>query len=431
MSVWCVQGHLVFGWELHTGAKKSTRVLFRMGSCVPGTPRMSQNPALRCSPMRPHPRPLREVCADIPDVRSRRGIRPPLPAILALACGAMLWGARSDSAIAAWGRNDGTPIAPALGCRPLPPCAATLHLSFRRLDGAGFEARLGAWAERVVESTPPGPSRPHAADPAVAREGTTRRGSRQQGAPGVPLRSALAHHVSVTLAPQAVAAQTHEITAVETGLRPWVLTGRVVTMAALLTPTAVAQTSVDAGGDDVMLVKANPPHRRADLELIFAAPPVGDHQENAVTIARGPGRIEPRRIPTSQALVGDRAWPGLSQVFAVERSVIIPKTGEVRSETVYGVTSLAAHRTTPSRVLELVRGHWQLENPSHGVREVTCDEDRSQVRCGHIPQVMAALRHTTIGLLRGAGYSNIAAACRLLAAQPAWALALIGIQLEN
>jgi hypothetical protein len=44
---------------------------------------------------------------------------------------------------------------------------------------------------------------------------------------------------------------------------------------------------------------------------------------------------------------------------------------------------------------------------------------------------MAALRHTVIGLMHWAGYSNIAAACRRLAAQPALALALIGIELEN
>jgi len=62
---------------------------------------------------------------------------------------------------------------------------------------------------------------------------------------------------------------------------------------------------------------------------------------------------------------------------------------------------------------------------------VTCDEDRSQVRCGNIPHVMAALRNTAIGLLRWAGHTNIAAACRRLAAQPAQALALIGIALEN
>lgn len=95
------------------------------------------------------------------------------------------------------------------------------------------------------------------------------------------------------------------------------------------------------------------------------------------------------------------------------------------------MTSLASPQATPSRLLELVRGPWQIENQSHGVRDVTCDEDRSPVRCGHIPQVMAAFRKTTIGLLRQAGDANIAAACRLLAAQPARALALIGIQLEN
>ena len=118
-------------------------------------------------------------------------------------------------------------------------------------------------------------------------------------------------------------------------------------------------------------------------------------------------------------------------MLALERSVITKKTGEVRSETVYGVTSLTPQGAAPSRVLELVRGHWQIENLSHWVRDVTFDEDRSQVRCGNIPQVMAALRNTTIGLLRWAGYSNMAAACRLLAAQPVRALALIGIQLEN
>ena len=339
----------------------------------------------------------------------------------------MLCGARSYSAIAEWGRNYGAHIARALGFRPIPPCAATLHRIFRRLDGAGFEAQLGTWAESVVASMPLGTGRP----PAVALDGKTLRGSRKQGAPGVHLLSALAHQVGVTLAQQAVADKTNEITAVETVLSQLVLTGRVVTMDALLTQTAVAQTIVDAGGDYVMVVKANQPQLRADIALIFAEPPLGDYQETADTIERGHGRIEQRRLTTSQALVGYSTWPGLAQVFALERSVIIPKTGAVRSETGYGVTSLASQRATPARLLELVRGHWQIENQAHWVRDVTFDEDRSQGRCGHIPQVMAALRNTTIGLLRRAGYSNIAAACRLLAAQPARALALIGIQLEN
>jgi len=95
------------------------------------------------------------------------------------------------------------------------------------------------------------------------------------------------------------------------------------------------------------------------------------------------------------------------------------------------VTSLAPQRADAADVLPLVRGHWCIENQSHWVRDVTFDEDRSQVRCGNIPQVLTTLRNTAIGLLRGAGYTNIAAACRRLAAQPALALRLIGIELEN
>ena len=115
------QGHVVFGWELHTGAKQRQRVLFCRGSCLPGTPLMRQNPLRRWSPLIPHPWPLLEVFAGLPDVRSRRGIRHPLSSILALACCAMRCGARSYRAIAAWGRHYGAPIARALGFRHTPP----------------------------------------------------------------------------------------------------------------------------------------------------------------------------------------------------------------------------------------------------------------------------------------------------------------------
>ncbi|MER7444564.1 hypothetical protein [Micromonospora avicenniae] len=47
-----------------------------------------------------------------------------------------------------------------------------------------------------------------------------------------------------------------------------------------------------------------------------------------------------------------------------------------------------------------------------GVRDVTYDEDRSQIRTGTGPEVMAALRHAAIGALRTAGITNVAAANR-------------------
>jgi predicted transposase YbfD/YdcC len=389
---------------------------------------MNQNPSLRWTLMIAQPQPLIEVFAAIPDFRRCRGKRHPLPAILSLACCAMLCGYRSYSAIAEWGRNYGAGMAHALGFTHNTPCAATLHTVFRHVDRDEVEAKLGAWAEGIVSSTPAAPAADQAA---VALDGKTLRGSRKQGAPGVHLLSALSHHLGLTLAQQAVDDKTNEITQVETLLGQLVLQDRVVTMDALLTQRHVAQTIVEKGGDYVMIVKENQPQLHADIELVFTLPPVGDRQETARTVDSGHGRIEQRNITTSEALVGYSDWPGLAQVFEVGRHVITPKTGKERAEVVYGVTSLRPERATPGRLLELVRGHWSIENKSHWVRDVTFDEDRSQVRCGNIPHVMAALRNTTIGLLRWAGHTNIAAACRRLAAQPVQALALIGIEVEN
>src|SRR5215467_9938065 len=199
-----------------------------------------------------HPRPLIAVFAMIPDVRKPRGKRHPLAAIFALACCAMLCGARSYSAIPEWGRNYGTRIAQALGFLHATPSAATLHTIFRHVNRDEFEAHLGTWAHQVVGSLPPEAETPELV---VALDGKTLRGSQKQGAPGTHLLSALAHHVGVTLAQYAVDDKTNEITAVETLLHHLVLAGRIVTMDALLTQRHVVQTIVDKGGDYVMIVK--------------------------------------------------------------------------------------------------------------------------------------------------------------------------------
>src|SRR5215472_11900410 len=399
-----------------------------MGSRFPGTPSCPKTLSGKPTRMITQPRPLIEVFSDIPDVRKARGKRYPLSAILALSCCAMLCGSRSYSAIADWGRNYGSAIAHALGFTHTTPWAATLHTLFGRIDCEMLEATLGGWADSVVAHPPLTPAAPEVA---LAVDGKTLRGSKKQGAPGTHLLAVLAHRLGLTLTQQAVAAKTNEITEVATVLSQIVLTGRVVTMDALLTQRQVAQTIVDAGGDYVMIVKDNQPQLKADIELVFTMPPVGDRQESVRTVDVGQGRIETRNLPTSAALVGYSDWPGLAQVFEVGRHVITQKTAKERVEVVYGVTSLRPERATPHRLLELVRGHWGIENKSHWVRDVTFDEDRSQVRCGNIPHMMAALRNTAIGLLRWAGHTNIAAACRRLAAQPAQALALIGIEFEN
>ena len=62
---------------------------------------------------------------------------------------------------------------------------------------------------------------------------------------------------------------------------------------------------------------------------------------------------------------------------------------------------------------------------------MTFGEDASQVRCGSALEVMAALRNTVIGILRQAGWSNIAAALRHNGWQTGAALRLLGIHLTE
>jgi len=194
----------------------------------------------------------------------------------------------------------------------------------------------------------------------------------------------------------------------------------------------MAQHIVAARGDYVMMVKENQPQLLDDIETVFALPPLaGERRTAAETLDLGHGRIKQRWLQTSNVLLGHSDWPGLAQVFRLGRQVIIKKTGEVRQEIVAGVTSLGPERADAAQLLALVRGQWHIENQSHWVRDVTFDEDRSQVRCGNISQVMAALRNTVIGLIRWAGHTNIAAACRRFAAEPQAALHLIGIVVEN
>ena len=134
--------------------------------------------------------------------------------------------------------------------------------------------------------------------------------------------------------------------------------------------------------------------------------------------------METRAIWTSQILSGYTDWPHMAQVCRIERTV--SRRSKSSRDVSYAVTSLSPNKATARRLLKLSREHWGIENRLHWVRDVTFDEDRSQVRTEAAPQVLSAIRNTVIGLLRIAGNSNIAAALRRNAARPNIPLQLVG-----
>lgn len=182
-----------------------------------------------------------------------------------------------------------------------------------------------------------------------------------------------------------------------------------------------------------MIVKGNQGHLLATVQMLLASPVSGRVPDRREASQRdlGHGRIEVREIVSSEAGASRLEWPGVKQIFRVRRERTQKKTGQREVETVYGITSLSAKEADGPVLLGLVRGHWTIENRSHYVRDVTFEEDQSQTRSGSLPQVMAAVRNTAIGLMRLAGHENVAAACRYYAAKPWEAVALLRLNAEN
>jgi hypothetical protein len=137
--------------------------------------------------------------------------------------------------------------------------------------------------------------------------------------------------------------------------------------------------------------------------------------------------------PEQNAYVGSSGthgtpWPHGHQICAVERHRLQVRRGRIiatETEVRYYVTSLAPEQADAKALLALARGHWGIENRLHHVRDVTFDEDRSQMRAGAVAHTFAACRNLAIGLLRSSGAANVAAALRTFAARPADAALLV------
>jgi predicted transposase YbfD/YdcC len=367
--------------------------------------------------------PLAACFATLPEYRHARGKRHPLTALLLLACVAMLTGARGPSGIADWAKHHGEPWRRRLGLtHHQGPSQSTMQRLFAHIAVDALEAQLAHWAQQVLLALPP-------PDPTildgVAMDGKTMRMSARCGATDPYLLSLYSHRLGLVLAQCAVAAKTNEIGASDDLLAQLVLTGVVVTGDAIFTQSAIAETLLAQGNDYLLVVKENQPTLHDDLVTLFADPDaVMQVVDECDTHSQ---RLERRRLVVSTELVGYSTWPGLAQALCIERRRTDMHTGETSVETAYAVTSLSPERATPRQLLTLWREHWRIENRLHYVRDVTYGEDRATVRAGRGAQALAAIRNVAIGLLRLAGETNIAAGCRRYQAQPARALAAVGI----
>jgi predicted transposase YbfD/YdcC len=352
---------------------------------------------------------LLDLLATVPDPRDPRGVRYRLAGVLAVAVTAVLAGARSFTAIGEWAANLSGEQLARLGLGTAPD-ESTLRKLFARLDADQLDRALGAWLwtrSEVVDGR-----RVFALDGKTVRGAGTRTGTGGRAAPH--LVAAFDHTVGTVLGQVAIAAKSNEIPAVRDLLACLDLTGAVITVDAMHTQTDTATAITGAGGDYLFTVKGNTPTLHRHLKAL----PWKDVPAHSQT-QTGHGKRTTRTIKVASApdWIG---FPGAKQVAQVRRTVTT--NGKKSIEIVYLITSADPVSTPPATLAAWVQGHWRIENRLHWVRDVTFDEDRSQVRTGQAPRVMATFRNVAISLLRLAGWDNIAAALRHHAWHPERAL---------
>ena len=351
---------------------------------------------------------LLDLLAQVPDPRKRRGRRHTLAGLLAVGIAAVIAGSRSFAAIGQWAADAGADVLAGLGAARGAAEESTFRRAFALVSPDVLDRVLGAWLHtRAVQA---------GGRLVIAVDGKTVRGAKDKTGKAPHLVAALAHGIGAVLGQAAVDAKSNEIPAVRELLKAFAsLAGAVITIDALHTQRDTAQVITGRQADYVMTVKGNMPTLYKRLKkLPWAAVPAF----SAVSTDRG------RRARRTIKVALVPAWiefDGAAQVAQLRRTVT--RNGKKTVEVVYLITS--DRDADPATLAAWVRGHWEIENRLHWVRDVTYQEDKSLVRTGNAPRVMASLRSLAISLLHIGGHANIAAANRHHARDPQRTLKLL------
>lgn len=259
----------------------------------------------------------------------------------------------------------------------------------------------------------------------ICLDGKTLRGTIRTGQThGVHLLAAYLPAEGWVLLQVEVGSKENEIVAAPKLLKLLDLRGKIITGDAMMAQRDLSLQIVEAGGEYVWTVKQNQPELYENIERLFAPEPVvkgfspasHDDFRSAKTVEKNHGRLSIRELTASSALKGYLDWPSAEQVFKLERTFKRLADGKVLHEIAYGVTSLTRPEANPTRLLEIVRSHWQIENALHYRRDETLREDWCHLRVGHAAQAMAILNNLVLGLLARGGHTNVPQARRYYAA---------------
>lgn len=360
------------------------------------------------------------------DRRKRRGIRYPLALLLLMVLLAKLGGEDGPKGMAEWLKHRMDFLVSHLKLRraSVPHPVTLSRVLGLAVDVEQFENLIGAFFRSL-----PGAGQ----SVLVTIDGKTLRST-------IPVGETRGQHLLAVYLPEEglvlmqieVDRKENEIVVAPQALQMVDLQGKIVVGDALHTQRAISVQIVQAGGDYCWTVKDNQPTLRAAIERFFEpevnTPGFGKAITDLQVISvpnQGHGRFERRTLAVCGVQAGELDWPFARQVFKLHRRFVQRRTGRVMEETVFGITSLTAEQADARRLLAINRGYWGIENGLHYRRDVTLKEDRTRVKIGQAPRVMAILNNLVLGLIARNGDRFVPEARRRFSAHPESALRLI------
>jgi predicted transposase YbfD/YdcC len=368
--------------------------------------------------------------AALRDPRQAAKVLYPLPEVLLLLLCGTIAGADDFVELALWGGERLAFLRRFLPYARGVPSHDTLCEVVAALDPELFRTCFANWVERLRRLAPaPEASGPASADvdtsvrEMIALDGKTSRRSHARSRGRGPLHtvSAWASGQRLVLGQETVSDKSNEITAIPLLLQRLELAGALVTIDAMGTQTAIAQTVLDRGGDYLLALKQNRPETFASVKALFAEPPPGLLISTHQTVDGGHGRVEtrthrvcheigwlfsdrrypcPKGIPRRDVGNADRdepRFPGLAMIGMVESTT--ERSGKVEQEKRYYLGSAKLDADTFARA---ARSHWDIENRLHWMLDVVFHDDLARLRTGHGPANMAVVKHMALNLLHQA-----------------------------
>lgn len=358
------------------------------------------------------------------DKRKARGKRYSLAMIVTGMFLAKLCGEDRPSGIAEWVAQRGTWIAKVLD---LSRSQMPSHHTYRRVLANGIDVNE---LERLAQN-----QHQHCGEAGyhvvVSIDGKVLRGTIEADQhDGLWLLAAFLPGEGITLAQVAIETKQNEISAAPTLLSYIDLRNKVVIGDAMHTQRPTSIQIGKAGGHYLWTVKANQPQLLQDLQDWFDPTikllpgmgcPAKDFRSTTI-VNKGHGRLEVRTLTTSSQLNDFLEWPFLQQVFRLERTTTLLRSGKTRHEVVYGITSLSAEQASPLELLTMLRSYWRIENSLHYPRDVSLQEDHTRFKNDTAAHCMAIINNLVLAILAQTDFPFVPSARRFFAAHPDKAL---------